>query len=84
MIARIIIGSIIIAAGAFIVIKAEWFHQNFGAIPWAEQHLHTEGGSRMMYKLIGILIIVIGMMAALNLMQALLIGIFGKLFGGFA
>ncbi|MBN2885048.1 hypothetical protein JXE04_03940 [Patescibacteria group bacterium] len=55
-----IIGALIIAVGAFLVIKTEWFMTNFGRIAWFEDKLGSEGGSRIGYKLVGILAIFIG------------------------
>jgi len=81
--ARIIIGLIVVALGAIIVLKSEWLYQNVGAIGWAEQHLHTEGGSRLIYKLIGIIGIIIGFLITTNLISKVLLFIFGKLFSGF-
>ena len=42
------------------VIKTEWLVQNFGRIAWFEEKLGTEGGSRLGYKLVGLLFIFIG------------------------
>lgn len=46
--------------GAFLVIKTEWFLNNFGRIGWFEEKLGSEGGSRFGYKLIGILFLIVG------------------------
>jgi len=75
MIGRIILGLIIAVVGALITIKAEWFYQNFGQIPTAEKYLGTEGGSRLAYKLIGILASIIGFLIMTNLIEAALKGI---------
>ena len=56
----IILGILITIPGAFMVIKTEWFLQNFGRISWFEKQFGTEGGSRLGYKLVGILFIFIG------------------------
>ncbi len=56
----IILGLLIAAAGAILVVKTEWFLQNFGRIAWFEDKLGTEGGSRLGYKLVGIIAIFIG------------------------
>jgi len=80
MIGRIIIGLILVGVGALIVMKSEWLMKNVGAIPWAEQHMGTEGGSRLLYKLIGILIIIAGFLIMTNLMTILLASTIGKLF----
>jgi hypothetical protein len=55
-----ILGAIIIAIGTFLTIKTEWFMTNFGRIAWFEDKLGSEGGSRIGYKLLGILAIFIG------------------------
>ncbi len=56
----IIIGLIAIAIGVAFVIKTEWLLSNFGRIAWFEEKLGTEGGSRLGYKLIGLIFIFIG------------------------
>ena len=84
MIGRIIAGLIIAAAGAAITIKAEWIHQNFGAIPSADKYLGTEGGSRLAYKLIGIAATIIGFLIMTNMMGIILTAIFGRMFSGLA
>lgn len=58
----IITGFVIIAIGALIVIKSEAILNTFGRIAFFEQYLGTEGGSRLGYKLVGILIIFIGIL----------------------
>lgn len=70
-----------IAIGVLIVIKAEWFYQNFGSIPWAEAHLGAEGGSRLFYKLVGLAIILISLLYISGLFQSIVLSIFGPLFG---
>ncbi|NCB20627.1 MAG: hypothetical protein EOM88_01715 [Clostridia bacterium] len=60
----IFLGIIILAAGVILVIKTEWFLQNFGRISWFEKVLGTEGGSRLGYKLLGLLAITIGIILA--------------------
>ena len=56
----IIIGAAIISAGALLVVKTEWFLNNFGRIAWFEDKLGSEGGSRLGYKLVGITLLIIG------------------------
>lgn len=60
MVGQIILGILIMAAGAGMVIKTEWLVNNFGRMAWFEDKLGTEGGTRLGYKLIGILAIFIG------------------------
>ena len=56
----IILGIIIIAVGAVLILKTEWFLQNFGRIAWFEDKLGTEGGSRLGYKILGVIAIFLG------------------------
>ena len=77
---RILGGLALIAIGCVFVIKSEWFLQNFGKIDWAEQHLGYEGGSRLFYKLIGIIIALIGIMMATGLLGGFVLGTVGRLF----
>ena len=71
-------------AGAIIVAKSEWIVQNFGSAEWAEQHMGSSGCSRLLYKLIGLAIILFSLLSLAGLMDNILLGIFGKLFTGFA
>lgn len=77
---KYIIGILAIALGVFLVIKTEWFIQNFGTNAWAEQHLGSSGGTRLMYKLIGLAIIFIAMMGMTGLLGGFIMATFGKLF----
>lgn len=77
---RVLGGAGLIFIGCLFVIKTEWFLQNFGKIDWAEQHLGLDGGSRLFYKLLGIIIIFAGMMMATGMLGGALIGTVGKLF----
>ncbi len=80
---RVVLGIIAIVVGFIIVWKSEWMLRNLGSVGWAEAHLGTEGGSRLFYKLIGILIIVAGTFAATNLLGGILNAVLSPLFGGF-
>jgi hypothetical protein len=57
-----IFGIIIIFAGLPIVLKSEAMLNNFGRIAFFEHYLGLEGGSRLGYKLLGMLIIFIGVL----------------------
>ena len=74
---RILGGLALIGIGILPVIKTQWFLENFGSIAWAEQHL---GGSRMFYKLLGLLISLAGILLATNILGGILIGTIGRLF----
>ena len=76
---RYVIGIIFVLAGILLVFKAEWFYQNFGTNAWAEDKLGTSGGTRLMYKLIGIALIFIGFLTITNLMNQLLTATIGRL-----
>ena len=77
-------GIIGIIIGFLIVWKTETMLRIFGRVGWAEAHLGTEGGSRLFYKLIGILVILAGVFAATNLLGGILNAVLRPLFSGFA
>lgn len=74
-----IVGLIIIVLGALMVLKAEWLLNNFGGISWFEDHLHTEGGSRLGYKLVGLAAVFIGILIFTNLIGSFLMWILSPL-----
>jgi len=78
---KYIIALIAVAVGVLLVIKTEWFVENFGTNAWAEQHLGTSGGTRLLYKLIGIAIIILAMLGITGLLGPLILATFGRLFG---
>ena len=61
------VGILIALVGYLLIWKSNWLLNNFGRIGWAEKHLGSEGGSRLMYKLIGTIIIIAGFLHATNL-----------------
>jgi len=77
---RVIGGFAIVFVGCLLVIKSEWFLVNFGKIAWAEEKLGMDGGTRLFYKLLGVIICMIGIMMATGLLGSALIGTVGKLF----
>jgi hypothetical protein len=81
MITRIIVGIVGIVIGSIMVIRSEWLLSFFGRINWAEIHLGSEGGTRLLYKLIGILAIIISLMIMTGMIEGLLFAIFNPLFG---
>ncbi len=70
------ISLIVIAVGAILVIKSDWFVANFGTIGWAEAHLGSEGGTRAFYKILGVLIIIGTFVALTGALGAALRGVF--------
>ncbi len=80
MIARIIVGIIGTALGLAMNLKTESFLRFTGKIAWAEKHLGFEGGTRLFFKLLGVLIILISWIYAFNWMDGLLQFLLGGLF----
>jgi hypothetical protein len=81
MLARVLGGLAIAAVGFVLVWKSEWFHVNFGAIQWAEEKMGSSGGSRLMYKLIGLVVLFISFLMITNLHKIFFISVFGGIFG---
>jgi len=67
--------------GAFMVIKTVWFIENFGYSDWAESKFGG-GGTRLMYKVLGLLFILGSILAMTGALGEMLLSIFGKLFVG--
>lgn len=74
-------GILIVGVGFLLVWKSDWLLNNMGRIDWAERHLGTEGGTRLMYKLIGIIIIIAGFLHATNLGAAFARWVATSIFG---
>lgn len=68
----IIVGLIILAIGVIIIIKTEAMLSAFGRIEFFEHHLGTEGGSRLGYKIIGLIAIFIGFLIMTNMIGGFL------------
>jgi len=69
---NILIGLIMIVIGALIVIKSEALLSSFGRIAFFEKYLGTSGGSRLGYKLVGMLVVFIGILVAVDLIGGFL------------
>ncbi|MEA3449576.1 MAG: hypothetical protein U9Q85_01170 [Patescibacteria group bacterium] len=61
---KFFIGLILIVIGLTIIYKTEWMVNNFGRNEFFERKLGTSGGSRLGYKLIGIIFIFLGILSA--------------------
>ena len=61
------IGLIMLIVGFAIVVKSESMLRNFGRIAFFDNKLGTEGGSRLGYKLIGMIIIFLGILGVTGL-----------------
>jgi hypothetical protein len=73
---KYVLGIILIGVGFVIVWKADWLMNNFGRIAWAEEKLGVEGGTRTLYKLIGVAIIFFSFMYMTGMLQGILGAIF--------
>lgn len=60
------------AVGVLIVIKSEVMLNTFGRIDFFERYLGVEGGSRLGYKIIGILAIFIGFLVMTDMIGGFL------------
>jgi len=69
---NILTGFIIIFVGSLMVFKADWLLNNFGRMACFEKYLGTEGGSRLGYKLIGVIAIFIGVLIMTNMINGFL------------
>lgn len=65
--------------GAIFILKTEWFVQNFGKVAWAEEHLGYEGGTRLFYKLLGVIIILISLFGFTGGIQGVILTIFAPM-----
>ncbi|MEK7637243.1 MAG: hypothetical protein AAB402_02525 [Patescibacteria group bacterium] len=72
-----LISLIVIAVGAFMVIKTQWIYDFTGPIDWAEQHLGTEGGTRLFIKLLGVLLILGAFLGVTGILGNWVLAIFG-------
>jgi len=79
---RFIIGMAIAAAGSYFVIRTQSIMSFFGPIDWAERKLGG-GGSYLLYKVIGIVGALIGIIVAVNLWDWFLRATLGSLFPTF-
>ncbi len=78
---KYIIGVLAIVVGIFLVVKTEWFLENFGTSDWAEAKLGG-GGSRLMYKLMGLGAIILAILGVTGALGEIILSVFGSLFGG--
>jgi TRAP-type mannitol/chloroaromatic compound transport system permease small subunit len=70
-----------IILGFLLVRYSNYLVENFGHNEWAEHYLGTSGGSRLMWKLIGIIIIITAFLAISGIGESLLTSIFSGLGG---
>ena len=72
---HIFIGILIVIIGFMVVWKTEWFLANFGRSDWADQKLGFEGGSHLLYKLIGVGLVFIGLFVVTNIWNDIMAGL---------
>lgn len=68
-----------VAGGAFFVIRTRSIIDFFGSVDFAERYLGG-GGTNLFYKLLGIVICLLGFLVATNLWNAFLQATLGSLF----
>ena len=73
-----LIGFILVGVGALLVVKTEWITDFTGPIDWAEQHLGSEGGTRIFIKLLGVLLILGAFLGVTGILGGWVIGFFQK------
>jgi hypothetical protein len=78
---KFILGIIIAAVGFLFVWKTEWLLQNFGRIGFAEDKLRLFGGSRLLYKALGTIVVIYGLMYATDLSDTFFSWFVNSVFG---
>lgn len=68
-----------VTAGALIVAKSEWMLNNFGRIEFFDKYLGSSGGTRLGYKLIGLVAIFFGTLVTTNLIGSFATWVLGPL-----
>jgi hypothetical protein len=76
---HIFYGFLMTSAGALLVAKSEWMLNNFGRIGFFDKYLGTSGGTRLGYKLIGLLVAFFGILIMTDLIGAFVLWILGPL-----
>ncbi|MEA3272394.1 MAG: hypothetical protein U9P90_01870 [Patescibacteria group bacterium] len=69
--------------GFILVWKSGWFLANFGRVDFADKYLGTFGGTRMFYKLLGVLTILICLIWVTGTLDNIIMAVFGPMFSGF-
>ena len=67
------------ALGILMVIKSEAIHSFFGPIAFFEKYLGTEGGSRLGWKLIGLLVFFIGLLTFTGMIDGFMLWVLSPL-----
>jgi len=73
-----VIGAIALLVGASMTIKTDAYLRNLGRMQWAEEKL--SGGSRLGYKIIGLALVIMGLLAITGQFNSLAGGLLTKMF----
>ncbi len=73
------LGFLVAALGFSMVWKTEFYMSILGEIDWAIRHLGG-GGTRLLYKLLGTAIIIIGFLVITNLWEGFMTGLVSFIF----
>ena len=76
---KFILGVVFTIIGVMIVIKSESFLRFFGRISFFEKHLGTEGGSRLGYKIIGLVVIFLGILTMTGMINGFMAWLTGPI-----
>jgi hypothetical protein len=79
-IAQFLIGILFAAFGALIIRYTPWIVQNVAPIGWAERHL-AAGGSYFVYRVLGLVIFLGGLLYAIGLLDAAVRLVLGPILG---
>lgn len=77
--AKLTIGAIIIILSFLGLIYNEWLFRQMGSIGWAERHIRSEGGTRLLLKLICIFALMMGLLTITGLQDRFIRWIFGRI-----
>jgi hypothetical protein len=79
---HILYGIALLAIGISVVLKSEAIFNALGRVGFFEQYLGTEGGSRLGYKLIGLLITFIGVLFLTGMIDGFMVWLISPLARG--
>lgn len=75
LISRILIGLAIAAVGVFMVLRTSYVLDFFGSVDWADRYL---GSTSLFYKLLGIVLALVGFIVMTNMWDAFLMATLGS------
>jgi hypothetical protein len=76
---NIFFGLLLMAAGGMIVAKSEWMLSNFGRIEFFDKYLGSSGGTRLGYKIIGLIAVFIGILVTTDMIGAFVLWVLSPL-----